>query len=370
MTIHSQIKLEADTAGDEQDWALGPGSVTWKMLRDPVVYMLGQMRNSALLLMHPPFAASAEHDTFTIDPVLRFRRVGMYAYSVTFGTKADAERLSHMVRTRHNQVVGTEPITRRPYQSHSEYELALTHVIQASSYLAIYEVIYGELPTEERDQYYQEQKVPSAQIGVNPDYLPNTYEEAELFLAQARKRFAVGERGRELLAAYDNSPYPAGTYMGDLPYFKRNLALYAMRVVIDMAIETIHDDDRLILAINRQPKLRSRWAVRASLKFFSKFMRSKKGQVYWAEYLQKRAFDIFTTALEAEDAPGYEQRKKAFRVPDAKQFYHELPDLKRNWPGDVADYAVGREVEGDVTLDETPAVNQRDPHKHLQQDAA
>ena len=99
---------------DAEDWAIGPGSVTWKVLRDPVVFMVGQIRNSMVLLFHPPFAASSEHDIFVVDPLLRFRRVGMYAYSATFGKRKDAQKFSHMVRTRHGQVVGTEPITQRP----------------------------------------------------------------------------------------------------------------------------------------------------------------------------------------------------------------------------------------------------------------
>lgn len=326
-------------------WALGPGSVTWKVLRDPAVFVVGQMRTATLLMMHPPFAASTEHDIFLVDPLLRFRRVGMYAYSVTYGTKDDAERLSHMVRTRHSQIVGIEPITKRPYQSHSEYELALTHVIQASSYLAIHEAIHGTLTNPARDQYYQEQKIPSALIGINPDHLPATYSEAQTFLGYARKSFAIGERGRNILAAYDNQPYPRGTALGDLAFFKRNAALLATRMVADMALLTLPDEDRHILAINRRPKLIWRRAVRLSLLALSAFLRSRRGQALWSEYLQTRAYRLFERALSVEDAPGHAQRAASFRVPDPYACFRELPDLKRNWPGSVEHYALGREVE-------------------------
>ena len=351
---HSQPELSGD------DWALGPGSITWKMLRDPAVFMVGQMRNSALLVLHPPFAASTEHDTFVVDPALRFRRVGIYAYSATFGTRADAERLSHMVRTRHHQVVGIEPISRRPYQSNSEYELALTHVVQASSYLAIYEAIYGQLSREDRDQYYQEQKVPSAMLGVNPEHLPSTYDEAELFLTQARKRFAVGAQGRETLSVYDNRPYPKGTVMGDLPYVKSKAVTFFVRAVIDMAFATMCEEDRLLISINRRPKLGSKRAALASLRLLSKFMRSNTGKRYWAGYLQKRAFEIYEHALRVDDANGHKERESSFTVPDAKKYYRELPDIKKNWPGSVQNYAFGREEEGPIELSEVNVVNLRE----------
>ncbi len=332
------------------DWAIGPGSVTWKVLRDPVVFIVGQIRNSMVLLFHPPFAASSEHDMFIIDPLLRFRRVGMYAYSATFGSSKDAEKFSRMVRTRHGQVVGTEPITQRPYQSHSEYELALTSVIQSTSYLFTYEAIHGRLPDDERDQFYCEQQIPAAMIGIQPRHLPASYGEAMDFLHHAHQRFAVGLIGRRLLAPYDRSDYPKGTAMGDLPWLQRKLGLYVTRVVSDMASLTLLEDERMLYSVNRRPKMLTEGGVRASIKLFSAFMRSKLGMKALSWYLQNKAFNIFANALKVEDGPGYAERKANFVVPDPQGLYRELPDLKRNWPGSVADYALGREVESDVPV--------------------
>ena len=336
-------------------------------MHDPVVFQIGQLRTATLLLLHPPFAASAEHDTFLTDPLLRFRRVGMYAYSATYGTVQDAQKLSHMVRMRHSQIKGIEPITRRPYQSNSEYELALTHVIQASSYLAIYETVHGRLTEAQRDQYYQEQKIPSAMLGVNPAHVPSSHKEAEEFLSLARKRFAVGSRGRELLAYYDNRPYEPGTAFGDLPFIRRKLTLLASRALVDMAIATLDESDKLILSINRRPKLRWKWAVRGSLKLTSWFMRSKRGQKLWEFYLQKRAFNIYREAMRLEDQPGKSSREANYVVPNANLVFHQLPDLKRNWPGDVEHYALGREVEGNIQLTNQPTKKLRNPRKSLQE---
>ena len=356
MTVVAKFDVEGSSTSEkvsETEWAIGPGSITWKVLRDPVTFIVGQIRNSMVLLFHPPFAASSEHDTFIVDPLLRFRRVGMYAYAATYGKKSDAEKFSHMVRTRHGQVVGTDPITQRPYQSHSEYELALTSVIQSTSYLFTYEAAHGQLSAEDRDQFYFEQKVPAAMIGIQPKHLPNTFDEAMAFLDAAHDRFAVGLIGRELLAPYDKSDYPEGTAMGDLPYFRRKLGLYATRVVSDMAALTLLPKEKLLYSINRRPKMFNQSGVKLSLKAFSFFMRSKLGMKAFEWYVQKKVFKTFSDALRVEDAPGYENRKAAFVVPDPESCYRELPDLKRNWPGRMEDYALGREVENEVVVAES-----------------
>lgn len=352
----------ATNANDE--WALGPGSVSWRVMRDPTVFILGQIRTSMLLMMHPPFATSAEHDTFMTDPVLRFRRVGMYAYTVIYGTKAEAARATQMVRARHGQVKGVEPITRRPYQSNSEYELALTQVIEKSSYLAIFEALYGPLPEKKRDRFYAEQRVAAAMLGINPDHLPNTNEGTERFLAEARKRFCVGERGREILAYYDNQPYPEGSVLGDLPFGLRQAALKGVRLVADMALGTIGEQDRFIIAVNRKPVLRSRRLTRGVMKAVSLWLtRTRLGEKFWAGYLQDRAYGIFADALVMEDSEPHAMPAR----PDPYKVYKPLPDLKRNWPGDVADYALGRPIEGEIDLHEGPVVNLRDSSQTLEE---
>lgn len=55
------------------------------------------------------------------------------------------------------------------------------------------------------------------------------------------------------------------------------------------------------------------------------------------------------------DTPGYDASYESFTMPDPAEGFHELPDLKRNWPGTVADYRLGREVENWTPLTDVPA---------------
>lgn len=331
----------ASTA-DEIDWALGPGSITWKVLADPAVFLVGLLREALLLSLHPDFAAAAvDHDSFGDDPIARFRHIAMYTYGATYGSKADAERYSSVVRRHHSIIVGTEPITGLPYRAHSEYELALTQVMLADSFLSAYEVLHGKLPGRERDQFMQEQKLPAALLGIPPEHMPDTYGQTVDFLAHARQKFASGLQGREVLQPFSRGSYPRGTVIGDLPRKYQLPAMFAVRAMADMSMATMSDEERALIAIDRRPKLGSRLAVLASYRALSAFFRTERGREMWSDFLMGQAAAIVARATAATSANGTRRRASSFVVPDAAPYVVQLPDLVKNWPGSTAAYTVG-----------------------------
>ncbi|MDN2501537.1 DUF2236 domain-containing protein [Nocardia nova] len=328
------------------DWALGPGSVSWKVMADPTVFVVGLLREAILLTLHPAFAAAAvDHDSFGDDPIGRFRHVAMYTYAATYGSKEDAERVSGMVRRRHKQIVGIEPLTLVPYRADSEYELALTQAMLTASFLAAYEELHGELTSRQRDQFVLEQKVPAALLGVKPEHLPSTYGETVDFIAHARTRFATGLQARETLSPFATSEYPAGTVIGGLPFFKRKLAMFGVRAVADMAMLTMSWEELELVSINRRPKLGSRFATRAALHLLSTWFRSDKGLAVFDDFLKVHVASIYRRGLKVDTAPGGRARAAQYQVPDASAFVVDLPDLVTNWPGSTNDYALGIERE-------------------------
>ena len=338
------MKDSNDPAGRDADvdWALGPGSVTWTILKDPATFVVGLLREALLLALHPPFAAAAaDHDSFNDDPMMRFKRVAIFTYAATYGTKADAERVSVMVRRSHARIVGVEPLTALPYRADSEYELALTQAMLGASFLAVYEELHGELPTAKRDQFVLEQKLPGALIGVNPAHLPSTYGELVDFLGHARMRFATGLQAREIIGPFATTKFARGTVLGDLPLFKRRLATFAVRAVADMAILTMNDEESGLLSINRSPVLGSEATVRRSLRLLSAYLRSQRGMAAFGDFLGSGTAKLFRRALEVEAAPGSRPRAAFFQVPDATPHFHHLHDLVSNWPGSAAAYVLG-----------------------------
>jgi uncharacterized protein (DUF2236 family) len=348
-------------AVDEQvNYALGPGSVTWKVMKDPTVFIIGLLREAMLLTLHPAFAAAAvDHDSFGDDPVGRFRHVAWYTYAATYGTPSDAEYVSSIVRRRHITIVGMEPLTQLPYRADSEYELALTQAMLSASFLATYELLYGELTSAQRDQFFKEQLVPAALLGTNPDHLPSTYGEMVDQLAHARNRFATGLQAREILSPFATGGYPPGTVIGDLHPVLQRPAMFALRAFADMAMLTMSWEERELIAINRRPKLRSSLLVKASLRLLSKGLRSSRGEVLFDGFLGERIAGIYRRGVAADEAPGGRTRAAQFVVPDAAPSLVRLADLARNWPGSPEKYALGAEGREESTTVFAPTVLRR-----------
>ncbi|GAA3549203.1 hypothetical protein GCM10023077_27470 [Mycolicibacterium helvum] len=324
-------------------------------MKDPTVFIIGLLREAMLLTLHPAFAAAAvDHDSFNDDPVARFKHVAWYTYGATYGTPDEAEFVSDIVRRRHNTIVGMEPLTQLPYQANAEYELVLTQAMLSASFLAAYELLYGELTSAQRDQFCREQKVPAALLGVNPAHLPDTYGGLVDFIAQARNRFATGLQAREVLSPFANGVYPRGTAIGDLPAGVRQAAMFVLRSFSDMAMLTMSWEERELISINRRPKLGSRRATEAAMRLLSKWFTGEKGQAFFEKFLGERFAAIYTRGLAAETAPGGRTRVAKFEVPEATPCLFQHDDLLRNWPGSTAEYYLGveRELNQDAS---TPA---------------
>ena len=277
------VKTNAKTtsvqpASEAIEWALGPGSVTWRVMKDPTVFIVGLLREAMLLTLHPAFAAAAvDHDSFGDDPVMRFKHVAWYTYAATYGTPDDAEHVSGIVRRRHSTIVGVEPLTQLPYRANSEYELALTQAMLSASFLATYELLHGELTSSQRDQFCREQKVPAALLGTNPDHLPSTYGELIDTSPTPATASPLACR-RETLSPFGNGEYPAGTVIGDLRPLFRRPTLFVLRAFADMAMLTMSWEERELISINRRPKLGSRRATHMALRLLSRWFRGDQGR--------------------------------------------------------------------------------------------
>jgi uncharacterized protein (DUF2236 family) len=321
----------------ETDWALGPGAVSWKVLRNPAVYVVALLREGLLLTLHPQFAAAAvDHDRVHEDPVTRYRTIARYAYSTVYGSKTDATRVAGFVRRNHNRVIGVEPITALDYQAHSEYELALTQALLSSSWIAAYEVIAGRLTDAERDQFLIEQKVAGALLGIPPEHLPSTMAEQETFLANARSRWAAGWQAREILRPFTMGDYPAGSVIGNLPPLKRKAVARAVRALSDITLLTMHPDDLELLSIPRKPELRSERLVRGSLRALAAYLGSPRGVAVWDGFMKPDVAAIMDRARAAERAAGgHEVAARTFVPPDPAEFVVEIDGLVRNWRPEV-----------------------------------
>jgi uncharacterized protein (DUF2236 family) len=307
------------------DWALGPGCVSWDVLRNPAVYVVGLLREAMLLTLHPPFAAAAaDHETIHTDPIGRYRKIARFFYAGVYGTKAEAERASHFVRRRHAEVTGTEPISGEAYQAHADYELVLTHVLLSDSLIATYETLNGRQPEVWRDQFVLEHQLAGALLGIHPRHLPGSHAELRGSLDTARRKFAAGEQARTILKPFATGEYPEDSVFRQLPAWQYKAAGTAVRMLTDMALSTMHPEDRHVLAIDRPPVLRSSRLVGLSFEGLARFMDSPRGRAYFDKLLLPDVAKIYRRALATPPAP--------FTVPDAEAFVVEIDGLVHNMP--------------------------------------
>lgn len=331
------------SAPDVNDWALGPGSVSWKVLRNPAVFVLALLREGILLTLHPQFASAAvDHDRVHRDPVTRYRTIARYAYATVYGTADDAELVAGYVRRNHTRVVGVEPLTGLDYQAHSEYELSLTQTMLSSSWIAAHELISGRLTDAERDQFLIEQKLAGALLGIVPEHMPSTFAEQESYLDRARQRWAAGLQARDILKPFTMGVYPEGSVIGNLPPLKRKPAARIVRALTDMTLLTMHPDERELISLPRPPELRSERLVRLSVKALAGYLGSERGITMWESFMQPRAsaepdlLAIMRTARSAErEAGGHEVAARSFAPRDPSGCVAGIEGLVHNWRPEV-----------------------------------
>jgi uncharacterized protein (DUF2236 family) len=95
----------------EDDGLFGPGSVTWRVMGQRVMWVAG-FRALYLQGLHPRVMRATWQNSSFADPAEawgRLFRTRMFVLTRTFGTTAEAERAGRRVRKIHESISGTEP---------------------------------------------------------------------------------------------------------------------------------------------------------------------------------------------------------------------------------------------------------------------
>ena len=152
------------TAGDTGYF--GPDSVTWRMHADPLMGIAG-LRALLLQALHPTaMAGVATHSNFRDDPWGRLMRTGEYLGTVTYGTRAEADRASARVRGVHRRVRGIDETTGRDYIADDPDLLLWVHYGFVESILHVVRRGGLSLSQAEADTFVREQVVAAELIGL------------------------------------------------------------------------------------------------------------------------------------------------------------------------------------------------------------
>ena len=185
----------------------GPGSVTWRVHADPILWIAG-LRALLLQAVHPAAMAGVlQHSDFRADPWGRLLRTADYVGVVTFGSTAEVAAIGARVRAIHRRVRGTDSETGIAYRADDPHLLRWVHCCEVASFVSTYQRATGALTADEIDRYYAEQTRSAAVVGLDVD-VPSSAAEMSAYFAAMRAETAVDGRARRLASYVLFPPMP------------------------------------------------------------------------------------------------------------------------------------------------------------------
>ncbi len=191
----------------------GPESVTWRVHADPVMWV-GGLRALFLQALHPLAMAGVEqHSGFRNDPWGRLLRTADYVGVVTYGTKAEADRLAARVRRRHRLHAGVEPESGVGYAVDDPELLLWVHCCEVDSFLSTARRAGLRLSAEEADRYVAEQVRSARLAGIPAELAPRTTAGVEAYFQRLRPQLRLTAAARSAALFVLVPPMPAVTQL-------------------------------------------------------------------------------------------------------------------------------------------------------------
>ncbi|MFI6760353.1 oxygenase MpaB family protein [Micromonospora sp. NPDC050417] len=169
------MELGDPRTGPDDDLGLfGPGSVTWKVHREPILILAG-LRSLYLQALHPrAVAAVAQNSNFRSDPWGRLVRTAQYVATTVYGTTTEAEAAGHRLTALHARMRARDPRTGEQFRIDAPDLLRWVHVAEVESFVSTARRAGLRLSDAETDAYYAEQRRAAALVGLDPATVPGT----------------------------------------------------------------------------------------------------------------------------------------------------------------------------------------------------
>jgi uncharacterized protein (DUF2236 family) len=197
----------------EDDGLFGPGSVTWRLMNNRVMWVAG-FRSLYLQGLHPRvMRASWQNSSFT-DPQEawgRLFRTRMFVLTRTYGTTAEAEREGRRVRKIHESVAGTEP-DGTAYRIDEPGLLLWVHCGEVSSFVDVARRSGLSFSAADLDTFADEQRGSAELVGLDPATVPASVAELDAYYEQIRPSLSACEEAMAALRLTIHPPVPAGNH--------------------------------------------------------------------------------------------------------------------------------------------------------------
>ncbi|GAA1369419.1 oxygenase MpaB family protein [Streptomyces beijiangensis] len=184
--------------GDADPGLFGPGSVTWQVHSDPVMW-IGGIRALYLQALHPRAVRGVmENSDFRRDAWGRLIRTAGFVGTITYGTTEAAEKAGARIRKIHSMLGATDPQTGERYGVDEPELLLWVHCAEVDSYLSVLRRSGYPISQAQADRYVDEHRQGARLVGLDPAEVPSSTAELAAYFERVRPELAVGADAREV----------------------------------------------------------------------------------------------------------------------------------------------------------------------------
>jgi uncharacterized protein (DUF2236 family) len=188
----------------------GPGSVTWRIMAEPVMWIAG-LRALYLQALHPDVMLGTWQNTALADPSQawgRFTRTTKFVRVRTFGSTEQAERAGRRLRKIHSTLTGVDG-QGREFRLDEPELLLWVHCGEISSYADIARRSRVPATPAELDQFVAEQVASAGLVGLDPAIVPASMAALDDYYARVRPALRVTPEARQALRQSFTPQLPA-----------------------------------------------------------------------------------------------------------------------------------------------------------------
>jgi uncharacterized protein (DUF2236 family) len=199
------------SAGPVDHGLYGPGSLTWRIMGEPVMWVAG-LRAFYLQALHPRVMRGTWQNTvFSNKPGEtwgRFVRTTEFVAVRTYGTTAQVDRAGRRVRKIHATLTGTDP-DGSTFRLDEPELLMWVHCGEIGSYVDIARRSGMALSARDLDAFVDEQRRSAAVVGLDPDTVPASVAELDAYYERARPGLCACAEAKQALRKSYNPELPA-----------------------------------------------------------------------------------------------------------------------------------------------------------------
>jgi uncharacterized protein (DUF2236 family) len=184
----------------DPDGLFGAGSMTWRILAEPVMW-IGGLRAMYLQALHPRTMRATWQNTAFARPGEAWGRFGRTVEFVrvrTYGSRAEVERAGRRVRRVHASLTGTD--ADGSVIKLDEPELLLwVHCGEIASYADVARRAGIGLSARDLDDFVSEQRRSAAVVGLDPADVPASMAELDAYYERMRPQLHACSEARQAL---------------------------------------------------------------------------------------------------------------------------------------------------------------------------